>query len=138
MLCDLLLSVLLLFFVAITSSAAPTTLAKTQIVCNPHITSPKKYAKWAMGSTHNVTWDIINIPPEKISSRGVLLLGHGSRSNENLNISHPLATDFPINHGWVSVTVPHGIEPRSDYMIVLFGDSGNVSPPFHVVHEMRY
>ncbi|KAL1722866.1 hypothetical protein EV715DRAFT_246867 [Schizophyllum commune] len=49
----------------------------------------------------------------------------------HLQYDNPLAQGFSITLGSYDVTVPD-VEERSDYIIVLFGDSGNSSPKFTI------
>ncbi|KJA24372.1 hypothetical protein HYPSUDRAFT_200596 [Hypholoma sublateritium FD-334 SS-4] len=44
---------------------------------------------------------------------------------------NPLASGFNLTDGSVQITVPN-VPPRDDYLIVLFGDSGNTSPAFSI------
>ncbi|KAJ6621853.1 hypothetical protein B0H10DRAFT_1717844, partial [Mycena sp. CBHHK59/15] len=108
-------------------------------VISPAITSPTAAVNWPPGSTHNVTWNASSVPPSMRNNTGLILLGHitndggnGQAYSENLNISHPLATNFPIGAGWVAVKIPKDTPPRENYVIVLFGDSGNASPQFKI------
>ncbi|KZT23477.1 hypothetical protein NEOLEDRAFT_1069645 [Neolentinus lepideus HHB14362 ss-1] len=102
------------------------------IVFSPTITSPTQGAIWSANTTETVTWDTSNIPAEKQNSTGLLLLGYLENNSENLDIAHPLAANFPINAGTVNFTVPSTLPQRDDYIVVLFGDSGNKSPSFTI------
>ncbi|KAJ6525290.1 hypothetical protein DFH09DRAFT_1188808 [Mycena vulgaris] len=111
------------------------------IVVTPHITSPTEADSWAPGSTYMVTWETKSIPPASKNDSGMILLGHISQTydrkgkpqtSENLNISSPLANHFIIGAGQVNVTIPMDTPPRDDYIVVLFGDSGNASPKFKI------
>ncbi|KAF9465827.1 hypothetical protein BDZ94DRAFT_1296310 [Collybia nuda] len=120
-----------LLFAAL-SNASPTS-SQNFIVYSPHITSPKASTTWALGSTHNITWETSDIPHEKRGSNGLILLGYvGNGASEHLDIDHPLASSFPIEKGYVLVRMPKNTPCRNDYFIVLFGDSGNKSPKFRV------
>lgn len=113
---------------AVAAPASPLEL----IVFSPTITGPTAGAIWTSGSSQTVTWDTSNIPAEKENSTGLLLLGRLQNNSENLDIAHPLAVDFPIKDGSVNITVPN--EPFGmDYIVVLFGDSGNKSPEFTII-----
>lgn len=103
------------------------------IVFNPTITSPTLGTVWEMGKRYYATWNTTNIPPEKQNATGLVLLGHAGNGSENLDIQHPLATSFPLADGSVALLMPLNVEPRNDYFIVLFGDSGNTSPEFSLV-----
>ncbi|KAJ6585178.1 hypothetical protein B0H19DRAFT_1250057 [Mycena capillaripes] len=110
-------------------------------VITPHITSPTAAVRWAQCSNQTITWDTTHIPPAFVNNTGMILLGHNgvlydSKGNpqrtENLNTTHPLATHFAIGCGSVQISVPCDIPPRSTYIVVLFGDSGNCSPEFTI------
>jgi hypothetical protein len=58
------------------------------------------------------------------------LLSDGA-GGENLDVDHPLAQDFPLDAGKVKFVVPP-VKPRHNYVIALFGDSGNISPKFTI------
>ncbi|CDO69151.1 hypothetical protein BN946_scf185042.g53 [Trametes cinnabarina] len=124
------LAILLTTLVAAASavSAAPTD------VISPEITSPKAGDVWHIGTTQNVTWDTSAIPAGTNQS-GLILLGHivGDSEDEHLDTKHPLAVNFPITAGFATVEVPD-VEPRDDYVVVLFGDSGNTSPKFTITN----
>ncbi|PFH53287.1 hypothetical protein AMATHDRAFT_45563 [Amanita thiersii Skay4041] len=133
----MLFTLLATLFFALLASAAPfnnnAMKPHTRIVFSPQITNPKSNVTWLTGSTHNVTWDTTKIPEEKRNLTGLILLGHAGNNSENLDIEHPLATNFPIKDGTVAVTIPMNKEPRDDYFVVLFGDSGNTSEKFKLV-----
>ncbi|KAJ7442620.1 hypothetical protein FB451DRAFT_1414070 [Mycena latifolia] len=119
------------------------------IVVTPRITSPTEAVSWAPGSVQTVTWETHDIPPAFMENEGMLLLGYRSETydkkgklqpSENLNISkssspHPLANHFLIGAGHVNVTIPIDTPPRSSYIVVLFGDSGNASPMFRIAQK---
>ncbi|KAF9005423.1 hypothetical protein BDQ17DRAFT_1423919 [Cyathus striatus] len=102
------------------------------LVFNPNITYPYSNVIWHRGSTYNVTWETDKIPTEAAENAGVVLLGHSGNNSENLDIAHPLATDFFLRDGSVLVKAPEDIPGRKDYFVVLFGDSGNKSPEFEI------
>ncbi|OSC97211.1 hypothetical protein PYCCODRAFT_1350861, partial [Trametes coccinea BRFM310] len=117
-------------------SAAPAAVfskPKTDIVFRPHITSPQAGAVWPVGSTQTVTWDTSDIPEEARNQTGLILLGYleGDDTDEHLGVNDPLAYNFPITAGSAQVTVPD-VQTRNDYVVVLFGDSGNTSPKFTI------
>ncbi|KAG6853571.1 hypothetical protein C0991_003167 [Blastosporella zonata] len=75
-----------------------------------------------------------NIPPDSqlTDPNGLVVLGHlGSTGGLNLDLDNPLAQNFKLRAGEVQITVP-SVPPRDDYIIVLFGDSGNSSPAFAI------
>ncbi|KAI0289170.1 hypothetical protein BC826DRAFT_1032862 [Russula brevipes] len=99
-----------------------------RLVISPHITSPTESTVWHPSDQVTVTWDTSMIPAEG-NFPGMLVLGHPEGDSENLDVDHPLAQDFSLRAGSVGFTVP-GVKPMSNYIVVLFGDSGNASPQF--------
>ncbi|KAI0630073.1 hypothetical protein C8Q77DRAFT_1064323 [Trametes polyzona] len=114
--------------VVTTVSAAPAD------VVNPPITSPKAGDVWTVGTEQTVSWDTSSIV-NPTDETGLLLLGflEGNSTNEHLDTRHPLASGFKITTGSVHFKVPDVID-RNDYIVVLFGDSGNESPKFSITH----
>ncbi|KAI0335091.1 hypothetical protein GY45DRAFT_1367109 [Cubamyces sp. BRFM 1775] len=114
-------------------AAAAAVSAAPAIDFSPPITSPKAGDVWTSGTTQTVTWDTTNIPAANANQTGLILLGYieDGSDDEHLDIKHPLAANFPITAGSVSVDVP-SVTPRDDYIVVLFGDSGNTSPKFTI------
>ncbi|KAI0349584.1 hypothetical protein OH77DRAFT_1414735 [Trametes cingulata] len=115
-------------FVAVASAA-------TNDVFRPQITEPKEGDVWTVGSVQTITWDTSNIPAANQNQTGLILLGfiEDGSIDEHLNTTNPLASNFPITAGSVNVNVPD-VTPRDDYVVVLFGDSGNTSPKFSIVN----
>ncbi|KAI0322415.1 hypothetical protein OF83DRAFT_1049444 [Amylostereum chailletii] len=118
-----------------------------RIVVSPKITSPDASTVWSVGDKVLVTWyapvcssnhtaslpicrDTSNIPEPK-NFTGKLVLGFDSTDSENLDVDHPLATGFLLTDGQAQITVPD-VAPKTDYIVVLFGDSGNASPEFTI------
>ncbi|KAI9062012.1 hypothetical protein FKP32DRAFT_1574838 [Trametes sanguinea] len=99
----------------------------------PHITSPKAGDVWPIGSTQSVTWDTSKIPPLAVNQTVSLYLGYinDPSGNEHLDFDHPLAANVPITAGSALVTVPD-VTPRDDYVVDLYGNSGNISPKFTI------
>ncbi|KAJ3866856.1 hypothetical protein EV359DRAFT_8873, partial [Lentinula novae-zelandiae] len=101
----------------------------------PPITSPSASTIWQVGQTVTVTWDTTNLPPtsQLTDPNGTIVLGYmaSSTDSEHLMIDSPLAQDFALSDGNVSFIVP-SVVTRSDYIIALFGDSGNISPTFTI------
>ncbi|KAI0050994.1 hypothetical protein FA95DRAFT_1535418 [Auriscalpium vulgare] len=101
-------------------------------IWTPPVTYPKKGTSWSAGDTVTVTWDASNPPSRITNPTGQLLLGYlDSKGSENLDLEHPLAEDFPLSNGKVSFHVP-SVPARSNYIVVLMGDSGNASPTFKI------
>ncbi|KAG5716653.1 hypothetical protein E4T56_gene16388 [Termitomyces sp. T112] len=106
----------------------------TRDVFSPHITSPNETTIWPVGTQQMVTWETDNIPPDSqlTDPNGIIVLGHlGPSGGLNLDLDHPLAQGFKLRVGHAQVIVP-SVPPRDDYIIVLFGDSGNSSPTFAI------
>lgn len=61
-------------------------------------------------------------------------MAHGSWLMAHLPLltGWTLANKFPLSAGTVSFTVPASLATRDDYIVVLFGDSGNASPHFKI------
>lgn len=74
-----------------------------------------------------------DIPAEAKDYTGVVKLGYEPANGEGgLNLKKTLAKDFKLTDNEVSVTIPEDQEERTDYIIVLMGDSGNASPHFTI------
>ncbi|KAF5314865.1 hypothetical protein D9619_007407 [Psilocybe cf. subviscida] len=112
--------------------AAPINGPNELIVLSPPITSPKQADAWPMGSHQVVTWNTSSIPSSHANMTGLLLLGYLEDGSEHLDIDNPLASSFPIGAGHVNVVMPKNVEVRDNYILVLFGDSGNKSPTFRI------
>ncbi|KAF9523907.1 hypothetical protein CPB83DRAFT_820882 [Crepidotus variabilis] len=102
-------------------------------VIRPPITYPKAAVQWARGTKQVVRWDTKDIPPQRNSTTGLILLGRVMNDSENLDIDHPLASRFSISSGQQTVMVPDNITCGDNYIVVLFGDSGNRSPEFQIL-----
>ncbi|KAG5644897.1 hypothetical protein DXG03_007449 [Asterophora parasitica] len=103
-------------------------------VVSPPITSPDEHSVWPVGTKQTVTWETKDIPPDSqlTNPNGKVVLGHlGPTGGLNLQLDHPLAENFKLRVGHVEITVPI-VPPRDDYIVVLFGDSGNASPAFAI------
>ncbi|TRM60499.1 hypothetical protein BD626DRAFT_571575 [Schizophyllum amplum] len=102
-------------------------------VVAPPITSPNAETVWTAGETATVTWDTSDLPPESqiTNKEGRIVLGYQTEDSMHLMVDSPLAEGFSILLGTMDVTVPD-VEERADYIIVLFGDSGNSSPQFTI------
>ncbi|KAI9067312.1 hypothetical protein FKP32DRAFT_1563876 [Trametes sanguinea] len=115
------------------AAASAVSAAPTEVI-SPPVTSPKAGDVWQVGTTQNVTWDTSAIPAGTAQT-GLILLGHivGDSDDEHLDTKHPLAVNFPITAGFATVEVPD-VATRDDYVVVLFGDSGNTSPKFTITN----
>ncbi|KAJ3531544.1 hypothetical protein NMY22_g8112 [Coprinellus aureogranulatus] len=109
-------------------SAAPATFG-TQDVFVPHILAPKAGDVWPKGSVQSVKWDTSDAP-EHISNGARIQLRNATAQPYFVDI--PLAIGFNLRSGEQEVTVPTDV-PTGPYKIILFGDSGNLSPAFDIV-----
>jgi hypothetical protein len=123
---------------AVSTNATPIHVAERSelaelIVVAPPVTSPSQGEIWQVGSTQLVTWDASNIPESAKNRTGIILLGYidGDTLSEHLNYTNPLASGFPLTAGCQNVTVPD-VLPKTTYIIILLGDSGNSSPQFSI------
>ncbi|TBU48548.1 hypothetical protein BD309DRAFT_1015501 [Dichomitus squalens] len=123
----------ILALAALATTASAVALRAANDVFSPPVTSPTAGEVWTVGSVQTVTWDTSSIPAANQNQTGLILLGfvEDGSTDEHLDIENPLASNFPIRDGAVNVTVPQ-VATRDDYIVVLFGDSGNASPKFTI------
>ncbi|KAF8558329.1 hypothetical protein OG21DRAFT_1382797, partial [Imleria badia] len=100
-------------------------------VVDPPITSPTANTIWNVGQTQTVTWQTTGLPVNQTNPSGMLVLGYMYNNSENLMLNSPLATNLNYSVGQAQITVPN-VPTRTDYIVVLFGDSGNASPEFTI------
>lgn len=117
------------------ATAAPYSKPHELVVWRPKIIYPVGEIDWQVGEPANVTWDTTDMPPNVTNLNGTILLGHPDEESEHLNSTHPLAKGFSLKDGVVYFTVPE-VEERWDYVVALLGDSGNLSPAFHIYSPM--
>lgn len=104
-----------------------------RIVYNPHITSPTASTVWTAGQQYDVTWDASDLPAEAEGYKGLIKLGYlPANGDGGENLKWDLTDGFYIKDGKASVTLPSDLEERNDYIVVVFGDSGNASPKFTI------
>ncbi|SJL04100.1 uncharacterized protein ARMOST_07459 [Armillaria ostoyae] len=111
---------------ALVASVLATPIHIPRDVYSPPITSPDANTVWTVNTTQTVTWDTSNAPVN-ISNRASIWLRKGDFTFGPVE----LAVDFDLRSGEQDVTVPSVVE-GDDYIIVLFGDSGNWSPEFTI------
>jgi hypothetical protein len=128
----------LLFSLAISMSASAAPVVFSSVserdVWAPRVTIPNSQTDWKVGSSQTVTWDTSNPPSQVTNPVGTLLLGYlnpDGSGGENLDVDHPLAQNFQLDAGSVTVTVPT-VVPKDSYIVVLIGDSGNASEEFTI------
>ncbi|KAJ8469230.1 hypothetical protein ONZ51_g9129 [Trametes cubensis] len=105
-------------------------------VWSPPIIKPDANAVWTAGAKVEVVWDTSTRPQQVTNYEGLLVLGFledGDETNEHLDFDHPLAEGFNLTQGQIHVRVPY-VDSANDYIVVLFGDSGNRSPRFTIVN----
>ncbi|KAH9933229.1 uncharacterized protein BXZ73DRAFT_18801, partial [Epithele typhae] len=98
----------------------------------PPITDPTSQTVWTVGEKETVTWDtsvLEGVTPS--NPNGTLLLGTFVDDQEHLMTESPLAKDFSLFDGNVTLTVP-SVDPGKDYIVCLVGNSGNISPVFTI------
>lgn len=102
-------------------------------VVAPPITSPTASTVWNVGDTQTVTWSTANLPTNVTNPDGMLILGYVANGSENLMLQSPLATNLSYSVGQAQITVP-SVPTGNNYIVVLFGDSGNTSPQFTITN----
>ena len=102
-----------------------------RIVFSPKIVYPTASTQWKVGQRVNVTWDVSHLPKQLKNATGTIRLGHIGSGDSNEHLANTLANNFLLRTGNVTFTVPK-VERRDDYVVVLFGDSGNHSPKFSI------
>ncbi|KAF8587494.1 hypothetical protein K439DRAFT_1614286 [Ramaria rubella] len=100
-------------------------------VINPRITFPTAGAVFKAGQTITVTWDT-SVLPVGSPNKGMIVLGVNTTTSENLQLDSPLAEDFLLTDGSHEITFPENLTTKHNYILDLFGDSGNISPEFTV------
>ncbi|KAF8133943.1 hypothetical protein EV363DRAFT_1324997 [Boletus edulis] len=122
-----------LLLTSLLSSVLTLPLVRRDVV-DPPITSPTAGTIWHVGQTQTVTWNSTGLPVNQTNPRGMLVLGYLFNNSEHLMLNSPLATNLNYSVGQAQITVPN-VPTRSDYIIVLFGDSGNASPEFTIIND---
>lgn len=98
------------------------------VVYDPRITYPDSSAVWTAGRTELVKWDTTGVPT---GYNGSIHLGYLAMQSEHI-MPMPLANDLDLSIGRAMVSIPSNLTTRNDYIIILFGDSGNISPDFTI------
>jgi len=103
------------------------------IVVMAQITEPIHGAVWEVGSKQIVAWNTSTVPPQALNNTASILLGYFDETGlEHVNYNTPLASGFLFESGNETVTVPD-VTSGSSYFVVLFGDSGDISPTFNII-----
>ncbi|KAI8978796.1 hypothetical protein BD414DRAFT_494423 [Trametes punicea] len=126
---------LLLAFAASASVALakPLYLADRDAV-SPPITSPTAQTVWRAGETQTVTWDVTALdgaPPSNPLAK-IILGTLTPDGDEHLMFDNPLVSNVPILGGNASLTVP-SVPTGDNYIVCLFGSSGDISPMFTII-----
>ncbi|KAH9841483.1 uncharacterized protein C8Q71DRAFT_331765 [Rhodofomes roseus] len=116
---------------ALAAPASFIPIADDIILWSADIQSPNVFSVWPVGSTQTIKWDPSQVPQTAANHTGIVLLGYYEDDSENLDTQTPLVAGFQIADGQVDITVPNVTE-RNDYIVVLFGNSGNASPTFTI------
>ncbi|KAF9236490.1 hypothetical protein BU15DRAFT_76932 [Melanogaster broomeanus] len=124
---------LILLLTSLVSFVFAVPLASRDVV-DPPITDPTASTVWHVGDTQTVIWSTAGLPSNPTNPNGMLVLGYWYNNSENLMLDSPLATNLNYSVGQADITVPN-VPTRSDYIVVLFGDSGNASPEFTIIND---
>ncbi|EMD40118.1 hypothetical protein CERSUDRAFT_81416 [Gelatoporia subvermispora B] len=120
---------LLALFGSVNAIAIP---VMSRDVVDPPVTNPNAQTVWTVGSTQTVTWNTSGLPPvSELTTPGMVVLGFLTSDSENLMLDNPLAKGFNLTDGQVSIVVP-SVPNGINYIVALFGDSGNISPTFAI------
>ncbi|KIY71196.1 hypothetical protein CYLTODRAFT_328311, partial [Cylindrobasidium torrendii FP15055 ss-10] len=98
---------------------------------SPRITYPIAGSTWISGEMTTVTWDTTDAPVNITNPNGRVVLGQKTTGDDSEHLGEVLAENFSILDGNISFTIPN-VPESDDYIIVLFGDSGNASPKFNI------
>ncbi|KAF9029029.1 hypothetical protein BDZ89DRAFT_950940 [Hymenopellis radicata] len=116
-----------LFFAALSALASLSLVRSATVdVYAPAITSPTNGTVWTVGEEALVTWDTSDAPAQITNKYGEVHL----RLNGVTNMT-ALAAGFKILDGNVTIEVPD-VEEAENYVVVLYGDSGNWSKEFTI------
>ncbi|KAI0086235.1 hypothetical protein BDY19DRAFT_895304 [Irpex rosettiformis] len=110
---------------AVAVSASPAQHAARD-VWTPRVLYPHSGTVWYSGQRHNVTWDLSSQPVNITNNNGFILLRSGTFETPVI-----VGYGFLLTSGRVEITVPDVLS-RSDYSLVLFGDSGNWGEEFTI------
>ncbi|TBU47438.1 hypothetical protein BD309DRAFT_1077963 [Dichomitus squalens] len=121
-----------LLALAVTTLAKPLAFNPRDAI-SPPITNPTAQTVWKAGDTQTVTWDLSGLNGAQPSNpQAQIILGTFINGEEHLLLDTVLASGFNILDGNVTLTVPT-VTTGSDYIVCLFGSSGDISPPFTII-----
>ncbi|KII86656.1 hypothetical protein PLICRDRAFT_125544 [Plicaturopsis crispa FD-325 SS-3] len=121
------LTIVFFMIFAVSVHAAP---LESREVVSPPVLTPGAGTVWVVGSTETVTWNV-SVIPSGDDPVGQLILGYNEDGSEHLMLDSPLASNITLKDGSVNITVP-SVPERDNYIVCLFGDSGNISPNFTI------
>ncbi|KAJ7589514.1 hypothetical protein C8J56DRAFT_826742 [Mycena floridula] len=114
---------------AVSANAAALSLTRAaNDVWVPKITSPVTGTVWVIGTRVKVTWSLDD-EPANVSNGGKIFLRKAGQVTSVGDLTP--AFDLKAADGSFELTVPV-VTPGSDYEIILFGDSGNISEDFTI------
>ncbi|KAI0326015.1 hypothetical protein GY45DRAFT_1339759 [Cubamyces sp. BRFM 1775] len=124
----LVLSVAVLGMFFQVAAAVPAAEVDKRTVFTPLVTYPHTGTVWYKGQTHNVTWDTSDAP-SSITGRygGRIQLRKGDTTTPLV-----LQSNFDVLLGRIEVVVPWVLSD-TDYSLVFFGDSGDLSEQFTIM-----
>jgi hypothetical protein len=62
----------------------------------------------------------------------MIILGYLTENPVNEHLHWTLAERFKLNTGSINITLPDDLEPMDNYIVALFGDSGDKSEKFTI------
>ncbi|KAI1794897.1 hypothetical protein LXA43DRAFT_92166 [Ganoderma leucocontextum] len=125
-------AIFLLLALAVTVLAKPLAFRPRDAI-SPPITNPTASTVWKAGDRQTVTWDLSGLNGVQPSNPiGEVILGTFINGEENLLLESPLASGFNILDGNVTLTVPT-VTTGGDYIVCLFGSSGDITAPFTII-----
>ena len=104
------------------------------IIVNPKIFVPNNQTVWYVGCQADIAWDtsqIVTTGPLQTETSGPIMLGYIIPPNPSEHLFLTLVPNVNLTLGFAHITVPN-VPTRNDYIVVVFGDSGNASPPFTI------
>ncbi|KAF8519175.1 hypothetical protein JB92DRAFT_2899680 [Gautieria morchelliformis] len=101
-------------------------------VFDPPITFPKAGDVFTAGQTITVTWDTSSIPAGTPNLGELVLRLEINGGSVGIG---PLADGFLLTDGSQQITFPSNLTTSPNYILNLFGDSGNLSPAFTINAE---
>ncbi|KAL8292726.1 hypothetical protein RQP46_001338 [Phenoliferia psychrophenolica] len=98
----------------------------------PPILIPQAGVLWTAGSNYTVSWNATlpaNVTTAEATQAGTVMLGYVTQNPFSQNLATVLATPnfYALStYGYVNITLPANLTPRSTYIIALIGKSTRV------------